>query len=451
MKPKIILLFAMLAIGVLALGGCRGVQTSGEKQARHDFGTIAGNYRPDNQRPALPELTPESSLSNYLAYALLNSPVVEASFYDWSASVESITVTRSLPDPQLTFQAYIQGVITSLMPGFAWSFPGPGKLKARAGVAAAQSQGKYFTFESVVLQTTFNVKRAYYRLGLLEEQLRLKHESLLLFGEQERTAHAQNTAGSASLADLLRVLSFCDQARTDLGNLEDSRRSLMENFKAALGLAPDQADPPVPAHFEVSRDNPDADELLRVAFTHNPQLKAMEADVRVAEAGIKVAYKDRVPDFSAALMADVKASPWLYWPQLSMSLPIWRDKLAAEAAGAEAEKLAAQSRLKAAQIDLAVNFAEKSFAYRQTGRNLTLIEDELIPRTRQSLQTIRAGYRTGTMSFSALTDAERILLDLQLEAAQTRTDREIALADLSIMVVGLAPANAPLLSKAAQP
>ena len=441
----------MLAIGVLALGGCRGVQTSGEKQARHDFGTIAGNYRPDNQRPALPELTPESSLSNYLAYALLNSPVVEASFYDWSASVESITVTRSLPDPQLTFQAYIQGVITSLMPGFAWSFPGPGKLKARAGVAAAQSQGKYFTFESVVLQTTFNVKRAYYRLGLLEEQLRLKHESLLLFGEQERTAHAQNTAGSASLADLLRVLSFCDQARTDLGNLEDSRRSLMENFKAALGLAPDQADPPVPAHFEVSRDNPDADELLRVAFTQNPQLKAMEADVRVAEAGIKVAYKDRVPDFSAALMADVKASPWLYWPQLSMSLPIWRDKLAAEAAGAEAEKLAAQSRLKAAQIDLAVNFAEKSFAYRQTGRNLTLIEDELIPRTRQSLQTIRAGYRTGTMSFSALTDAERILLDLQLEAAQTRTDREIALADLSIMVVGLAPANAPLLSKAAQP
>ena len=441
----------MLAIGVLALGGCRGVQTSGEKQARHDFGSIAGNYRPDNQRPALPELTPESSLSNYLAYALLNSPVVEASFYDWSASVESITVTRSLPDPQLTFQAYIQGVITSLMPGFAWSFPGPGKLKARAGVAAAQSQGKYFTFESVVLQTTFNVKRAYYRLGLLEEQLRLKHESLLLFGEQERTAHAQNTAGSASLADLLRVLSFCDQARTDLGNLEDSRRSLMENFKAALGLAPDQADPPVPAHFEVSRDNPDADELLRVAFTHNPQLKAMEADVRVAEAGIKVAYKDRVPDFSAALMADVKASPWLYWPQLSMSLPIWRDKLAAEAAGAEAEKLAAQSRLKAAQIDLAVNFAEKSFAYRQTGRNLTLIEDELIPRTRQSLQTIRAGYRTGAMSFSALTDAEQMLLDLQLEAAQTRTDREIALADLSIMVVGLAPANAPLLSKAAQP
>jgi outer membrane protein TolC len=164
-----------------------------------------------------------------------------------------------------------------------------------------------------------------------------------------------------------------------------------------------------------------------------------------------VAYKERVPDFSLGLSVDVKASPWLYWPQAGMSLPVWRDKIAAEIAGAKAEELAAQSRLKAAQIDLAVNFAEKSFAYRQTGRNLALIENELIPQTRQSLQTIRAGYRAGTMNFSTLTDAEQMLLGLQLEAAQTRTDREIALADLSIMVAGLAPANAPLLSNASQP
>ena len=441
----------MLAIGLLALAGCRGVQTSGEKQARHDFETIAGNYRPDHQRPALPELTPESSLSNYLAYALLNSPAVEASFYGWSASVETITVTRSLPDPQLTFQAYIQNVITSLMPGFAWNIPGPGKLKARAGVAAAQSQGKYFTFESAVLQAAFNLKRAYYQLGLLEEQLRLKRESLSLLEEQERTARAQNAAGNASLADLLRIQNAGDRARTDLANLEDSRRSLLENFKAALGLTPGQTNPPTPAHFEMSRDYPDADELLRVAFERNPQLAAMQADVRAAEAGIAVAYKERVPDFSLGLSVDVKASPWLYWPQAGMSLPVWRDKIAAEIAGAQAAELAAQSRLKAAQIDLAVNFAEKSFAYRQTGRNLALIEDELIPRTRQSLETVRAGYRASTMTFSTLTDAEQMLLDLRLEAAQTRTDREITLADLSIMVAGLPPANAPQLSKAAQP
>ncbi len=449
MKPVAIL--CVFAASGLVLAGCRGIQTSGEKQARNNFGAVARQYRPINQRPVLPELTADSGLSNFLAYALLDSPAVEAAFYDWSASVENITVTRSLPDPQLTFQAYIQDVITSLMPGLAWSFPGPGKLRARARVVAAESQGKYYAFESAVLQTAFNLKRAYYQLGLLDEQLRLKRETLSLLENQEHALRAQNTAGSAALPDVLRVQSERDRVRTDLANLEDSRRSRLENFKAALGLTPQQPGPPTPAHFETRDEKIDADELFRLAFAHNPQLKAMEADVRSAEAGIAVAYKERVPDFSAALMADIKASPVLYWPQASMSLPIWRDKIAAEIAGAKAGELAAKSRLKAAQIDLAVNFAEKSFACRETSRNLALIEDELIPNARQSLEMVHAGYRTGTMDFSAMTAAERMLLDLQLEAAGARTDREIALAELSLMVAGLPPPGAPVLPNAAQP
>jgi cobalt-zinc-cadmium efflux system outer membrane protein len=451
MRSKVIILATLFGIGVFALAGCRGISTPGERQARHDLGTVASQYRPGNSRPTLPELRPDSSLSNFLAFALLHSPTVEAAFYDWSASVENITVTRSLPDPQLTFQAYIQDVVTSLMPGFAWSFPGPGKLKARAGVAAAASEGKYFTFESAVLQAAFNLERAYYQLGLLDEQLSLKRETLSLLENQERVVRAQNEAGTAASADVLRVQSDRDRVRTDLANLEDSRRSLLENFKASLGLAPQQPDPPAPAHFEMSRENPDADKLLSVAFERNPQLRAMAADVHAAEAGIAVAYKERVPDFSLALMADVKASPVLYWPQASMSLPIWRDKIAAEVAGARADELAAKSRLKTGQIDLAVNFAEKSFAYRETGRNLALIEDELVPRARQSLETVRAGYRTGTTDFTAMTDAERMLLDLQLEAAEARTEHEIALAELSILVAGLPPAGAPILSNTPQP
>ena len=132
MRLKVILLTALAGAGVFALAGCRGISTPGEKQARHDLGAVAGQYRPGNSRPALPALTPDSSLSNFLAYALLNSPTVAAAFYDWSASVENITVTRSLPDPQLTFQAYITDTLTSLMPGLFQGIPGPGKLKARA-------------------------------------------------------------------------------------------------------------------------------------------------------------------------------------------------------------------------------------------------------------------------------------------------------------------------------
>jgi hypothetical protein len=50
-----------------------------------------------------------------------------------------------------------------------------------------------------------------------------------------------------------------------------------------------------------------------------------------------------------------------------------------------------------------------------------------------------------------MTDAEQALLDLQLEAVEARTANEIALAELSLMVAGVPPANAPLLSNNHQP
>ena len=77
-------------------------------------------------------------LSNFLAYAMLNQPTVEASYYDRLASIERITSARSQPDPQLTFQMDIQNIVTSVMPGLLVNFPGPGKLRAGAEVAAAE-------------------------------------------------------------------------------------------------------------------------------------------------------------------------------------------------------------------------------------------------------------------------------------------------------------------------
>ena len=131
-----------ILILLLLLAGCRGTPTKGEKEARRRSQAVAGQYRPEGRKPELPVLTSKSSLSNFLTYALLNQPQVEAAYFDWLASVERITVQRSLPDPQLTFQMDIQDVVTSLMPGLMMSFPGMGKLRAAGAVAAAASQGE---------------------------------------------------------------------------------------------------------------------------------------------------------------------------------------------------------------------------------------------------------------------------------------------------------------------
>jgi len=392
---------------LILLAGCRGTPTPGEKEARRQVKAVAGSYRPEGHKPELPVLTSQSSLSNYLTYALLNQPQVEAAYFDWLASVEGITVARSLPDPQLTFQMDIQDVVTSLMPGLMMSFPGMGKLRVAGAVAAAASQVGYFAFKGASLASAYEVKRTYYRLYFLEEKSRVNRENLGLLRELERLARSQNEVGKATLQDVLRAQIEQERLNNELVNLEDSRGPLLAQWKAALGLGPNEPVPPVPERFEPTPLDVPADKWLEEALSENTRLKAIAAEVQTAEANIRLAYKARMPDTSVGFMADAKMSPVLYRPWGTVSIPLWRDKLAAQVAEAQANKRAGEARLTAEQINLAVDVADLA----------------------------------GQADFLNLAEAEQTLLRFNLDEVDARTQRELALAELSLIVQGMPPAG----------
>src|SRR6266542_3398560 len=402
------------ALAGLALCGCKGIPTKGERAARQDLKSVGDAYRPQHQRPVLPTLQTNASLSNFLHFAVLNQPQVEAAYYDWAASVQRITVERSLPDPRLSFESDIADTVMSLVPGLMMDFPGPGKLKAAANVATAESETRYFAFESSVLQTAL--------------------------------ALTQNEVGKVTLQDVLRAQIEQERLTTDIVNLEDSRNPLLAQFKASLGLTPEQATPPVPQQFESTPLDLTSEHLFATALARNPRLKAMEAEVRRADASIRLAYKARVPDFTVGVAADAKASPVFVTPQLGVTLPIWRDKIAAQIAEAQAGKRASEARLSAEQIALAVEFAEKTFMFRESSRNLALLQERLLPKARQSLEVGRAAYLSGQIDFLSLISAQRTLLEFQLAEVEARTQRELALAELSLLILGQPPANAPVLT-----
>jgi len=435
---------------VLLLAGCIGRPTQGEKEARRHAQTVEASYRPHGQKPALPVLLVTSSLSNYLAYALLNQPKVEAAYYDWSASIERITQARSFPDPQFTFQMDIQNIVTSIMPGLMGTIPWPEKLRVGANIASAESQSKYFVFQSAVLESAFEVKRSYYQLFFLEEKIRVNQDTLRLLVELEKIARSQNEVGKVTLQDVLRAQIEQERRKNEIANLEDARNSLLAQFKAALGLGAKDPTPPVPDQFESTPLELSADKLFEAALAQNTRLKAMEADVRAAEASIILAQKARRPDFSLGLMADAQTSPTLYRPLGTVSLPVWRDKIAAQIAEAQANKRSAEARLSDEQIALAVGFAERSYLYREATRDLALLNDQLLPKARQSLEVARSGYLGGQIDFFNLTDSERTLLDFELEEVEAATQREVVLAELSLIIQGMPPAGGPIGSGAAR-
>jgi outer membrane protein, heavy metal efflux system len=432
-----------VSVGLLLLAGCKGVPTKDEKAARQQFQTVARDYRPDASKPVLPVLTTNSSLRDFLKFAMLNQPSVEAAYYDWSASIERITTARSRPDPLFTFQMDIENIVSSVMPGFMVNFPGAGKLRAAGAIASAESRAKYFTFEAAVLETTYRVKRAYYQLHFLEDRIRVNRATVELLSELEILARAQNEVGKVTLQDVLRAQIEQNRLKSDVANLEDTRNSLRAEFKSALGLSPNEADPPLPTSFEPAALDLSSEKLLASAMEHSPRLKAMEAEVRAAEAAIVLANKGRNPDIGIGFMADVRMSPVLYRPFATVSLPIWRDKIAAQIAEGQAAKKAAEARLSAEQIAIAVEFAERSVAFREANRNLEVLQKELVPKQQESLEVARSGYLAGQIDFFNLTDAEQTLLRFSLAEVDAREQRELALTELSLLTLGVRP-NVPM-------
>jgi outer membrane protein TolC len=372
---------------------------------------------------------------------MLNQPRVEAAYYDWAASVERITSARSLPDPQLTFQADIQDILTSLMPGLMLNFPGPGKLRAGANIASAESEARYVAFRASILESAFAVKQTYYQLYFLEEKIRVNRETLQLLGGLEQLARAQAEVGKVTLQDVLRAQIEQERVKTEAANLEDSRQALFAQWKAALGIGPEGETPPLPTGFESSPMNLTSEALLSAALSNNLSLKAVAAEVQVAEANIALAKKGWMPDSSIGLMADAKMAPILYRPLASVSLPIWRDKITAQIAAAQASKRAAEARLSEAQIALAVAIAERAFLTREATRNLALLQGQLLPKQLQSLEVARSGYLAGQIDFFNLTDAEQTLLRFRLDEVEARTQREVSLAELALILEGMPPAG----------
>ncbi|MFZ2282091.1 MAG: TolC family protein [Prosthecobacter sp.] len=425
--------------------GCVGLRTPGERDSREQVQKVLSKYRPTGVVLELPALRSGGSPETFVRYAIYQHPQVEAAYYEWLASVEKITRERSLPDPRLTFQADLTQIIMALMPGLMMDFPGPGKLRAAAKVATAEGGMKYFQFETAVLQVAYGFKKAWYDLRLVDERIRVNQEMVTLLQELEKLAQSRTEVGKGSLQDLLRTQMEKERLQTELTNLRDSRGWFVTQFKAALGLGAGDPTPPLPRSLQSSPLSTSGDQILATAMARNPRLKAMEADVRRAEAALVVARKTRLPDFALGVMADVKASPVMVRPLGGMTLPIWRDKIAAEIEGARDLQGASQARLSNERLTLTVEVAMKSYMYRESTRLVALLQNILLPKAKQSLEVARSGYSTGGTDFINLIDAQRTLLEFRLAEVEARIKRELALADLSLQIMGVPPSGAPVL------
>jgi len=400
-------------------------------------------------RPPLPALGPDSPSDEFIRYAVLNHPAVVAAYYDWRASVEDIVPARTAPDPQFIFQADITNSLSSLMPGLMFDFMGSGKLAAMGREAAATSDVARRAYIAAVLGTAAEARKAGIELAHVDEAIRLQEMSVAALGRSLSIADTEYATGRGmgTLAESVRFANDLAKSRNELASLADRRAAVRARFKSALGLAPTDPDPVWPRAYLAPTPLPGADELWRRAAAANAELGRMRTMVEMAVEGVDVARKAGNPDFTLGTMVDVRTNPTLVRPLGTLNLPIWREKVAAILAAAEARRDASVARLSGEELNLAAEMAQMLFMIREADRMIAYIDRAALPNYDHAVATAEAASQSGVTSSAMIPEIQLMALSMRLERLGALRDRENAVTDLMLLTANVAPAGSPIPEK----
>ncbi len=455
--PFFILTFA----SGLAVTACASGPGPAERAAQRDAAAVGsalgvssdfGRPPPSVVGPPVFALRPDSPESDFVQFALYHHPAIRAAYFDWRASVAAIAPNRALPDPQFTFQADIARTVMSFMPGLMVDVMAWDKRAAMADEAAATSTVAYRTYVATVLRTAAAVRKAWVEVAYAEDVDRLYRQTIATAESAVALASADYTTGRGmgNLDAEVRFRNVLAQHHAHHAAVADELAGAQMKFKAALGLLPTDPDPAWPKAVLSATPVPPEAEIWQRMQASNPDLAKMRAMVDMAVAGVEVARQGGVPDFSAGLMADLKASPLMLRPTATVTLPIWREKIASNIGAAEARRDAAQARVSAEQLNLAAELAQMLYMVRQSDEMLAYIDHTALPNFDRSIASAQAGAESGAGSASMIAETQLMAIDLRHERLDMLRDRENAVVDLALMMAAVAPEN-PLLVAAGNP
>lgn len=398
--------------------------------------------------PSRVELTEEADLGDYLAYAALNNPGLQAAFDRWKAALEKIPQVKALPDPRFTFTYFIQEVETRVGPqsqrfGLMQTFPWLGKLKLKGDVASLAALVSRQQYENVKLRLFYRVKEAYYEYYYLTRALTVTDENIQLLQYLEEVMRTRYKVGLTLHADLIRIQVELERLREQQENLRELFLPVRTRLNAALSRQmPEFLTFPevIPSpNLHLSRD-----QLISLLEKNNPELKSMDYQADFEELGIRIAKKNYWPDVSLGLDYIITGETGLpgvpesgkdpIMVMVSIQLPLWLKKNKAAVNEANARYQAASQQKREKENDLLVQLDMVYYQFRAALRQTALYRDALLPKARQSLNVTQSAFESGKVDFLNLIDSIRTLLNFELAYERSLVDSVQRLAELEMLV-----------------
>lgn len=392
------------------------------------------------------------AVGQLLTLARTSNPRILTAQSELDAARARIPQARALPDPELALEAMGDSATEGerslrLMQPFPW----PGILGHRATAADFQARASWHLMHGMILDVASRIRTTAIEYAYLSREARLVSRNLDLYRKQEAfLEQAARTGGG--VVELLRVEMESAMLADQLARLDEARlrelaalealigMPLPESLPSSLVLAGEELPPSDPVDLEPS--------LSR----RNPLLLALASRIEAARSGIRLARLEGYPAFALGAgyrrtdtreMSGRREGMNEAIVMLSVTLPVWgprnrglRDEAAALLNGAQREYDDAHRQV-TAQLRTLLSLERDAL------RQARLFRDGLIPKARQTDESIETAYRAGAASLLDLFAAHRRLLEVEIGYWRALADLHISQARIDALFGPASPTPTP--------
>jgi outer membrane protein TolC len=357
-----------------------------------------------------------------------------------------IAPARRPPDPQLQF-----GLMNRSLPGFGLAeplgmnqvqlmqmLPFPGKLRMAGQVASARAEADRARAADVAWDVRARAAMAFYELYQMDRSLPVAGETLRILNDLATTARTMYGVGEGRQADVLRAQVEIARMNEDITRMRTERVSAAARLNALLVL-----DPSAPVGSPVRPSFPDTlpplDSLIAEAERNRPMVQAAEAEVRAADAGVRLARREIWPDLQVGVQYGQRPMDGGTDRMLSLmfgvNVPIFAgSRQLAMRREASAMRQMAAADLAAMQADTRGRVAEL-YANAERARRLgELYQGTILPQAHTTVASALAAYRVGGVDFMTLLDDQMTVNQYRQDLFALEAQRGQALAELEMLL-----------------
>ena len=306
-----------------------------------------------------------------------------------------------------------------------------GKRSSRRASANAGLQGAEARFMDARRVLALGVAKAYIDVLAAQASAEILSQSAQSLRREAGIADARLKAGDISLVDKSQIEIEAEKLELDASSASNSLAVAKISVEVLLGIKQPTGDwQPVDTIEDLTRENFHPNE--RGSLAQRPDMAAAEADVKKAEAEVKLQKAIRLPDPTLQLSyehqppGDPSHSIGI---GLSFPLPLWnRNRGAILVAEAAREKSRIQALKLEAEIAAEVTIAQRN--YENASKRLQRQTLEIEPKSAEIRKAVSAAYEKGGASLLDLLSAQRNDNQVRLAKVQSAADKASALAEL---------------------